>query len=185
MLSDHGLRPGQVALTASLLGIASLVGRFVLGSLLDYMEGSLIAMGSLMAGGAGMLLLAHARSFSLAAPAAFIAGLGGGCELDLIPYMLRRYFGMRSFSMLYGLIYSAFATAGAIAPLIVGHVYDSTGSYSSIFNIFCTITLVAAFAMLGLPAYRGAMHEERVDAYATAASEPLLTAQGGATLESD
>jgi len=154
MLSDHGLRPEQIAFTASLLGIASVTGRFLLGWLLDFIKGSQIAVASLVASGAGMLLLAHARSFQAAAPAAFVAGLGGGCELDLIPYMLRRYFGLRSFSMLYGMVYSTFAVAGAIAPLVLGHIYDRTGSYTGILNAFCSVTLVASVAMLALPSYR-------------------------------
>ncbi len=61
LLSNHGLLPREVALTASLLGAANLAGRFVLGWLLDYIEGSLIALGSLLTVGAGILLLAHAR----------------------------------------------------------------------------------------------------------------------------
>jgi MFS family permease len=154
MLSDHGLKAREIAFTASLLGISSVTGRFVLGWLLDFVRGSHIAVASLLAAGVGMLLLAHARSFEAAAPAAFVAGLGGGCELDLIPYMLRRYFGLRSFSTLYGMVYSTFAVAGAIAPLVLGHIYDKTGSYTGILNIFCTVTLVASVAMLALPAYR-------------------------------
>jgi sugar phosphate permease len=160
MLSDHGLKAEQIAFTASLLGIASVTGRFVLGSLLDFVKGSHIAVGSLLAAGVGMLLLAHARTFGAAAPAALVAGLGGGCELDLIPYMLRRYFGLRSFSTLYGLVYSTYAVAGAIAPLVLGHIYDKTGSYTGILNAFCTVTLVASVAMLALPAYRYAAHTE-------------------------
>jgi MFS family permease len=154
MLSEHGLTPRDVAFTASLLGVSSVIGRFILGWLLDYLRGSYIAVASLLAAGAGMLLLSHASTFSAAAPAAFIAGLGAGCELDLIPYMLRRYFGLRSFSTLYGLIYTVFAVSGAIAPLIVGHIYDTTGSYTGILNIFCAVTLIAAVAMFALPAYR-------------------------------
>jgi MFS family permease len=158
MLSDHGLKAGEVAFTASLLGISSVTGRFVLGWLLDIVKGSHIAVASLLAAGAGMLLLAHARTFGAAAPAAFVAGLGGGCELDLIPYMLRRYFGLRAFSTLYGLVYSTFAVAGAFAPLVLGHIYDKTGSYTGIMNAFCAVTLVASVAMLALPAYRYAAH---------------------------
>jgi MFS family permease len=154
MLSAHGLTLRDVAFTASLLGVSSVVGRFILGWLLDYLRGSYIAVASLLAAGAGMLLLTHASTFSAAAPAAFIAGLGAGCELDLIPYMLRRYFGLRSFSTLYGLVYTFFAVAGAVAPLIVGHIYDATGSYTRILNIFCAATLMGAFAMFALPAYR-------------------------------
>lgn len=154
MLSQHGLPLRQVAFTASILGASSLLGRFLMGWLLDFLHGSWIAVGSLLAAGLGMLLLGHARTFAATAPAAFIAGLGGGCELDLIPYMLRRYFGLRSFSTLYGLIYSAFAVAGAAAPLILGHAWDVTGSYTRVFDLFCGVTLVASLAMFALPAYR-------------------------------
>ncbi|MGC2620071.1 MAG: MFS transporter [Acidobacteriaceae bacterium] len=170
MLSDHGIHPREIAYTASLLGIASLAGRFALGWLLDYLQGAHIAIASILAAGVGMFFLAHARTFSAAGPAAFLAGLGGGCELDLIPYMLRRYFGLRAFSSLYGLVYSAYAVAGAVAPLILGHVYDTTGSYTRTFNIFCTVTVIAAFAMFALPAYRFAAH-----AAFTNESDPTLS----------
>jgi MFS family permease len=154
MLHDRGLAAEEIAFTASLLGVASLAGRFVLGWLLDFVKGPAIAVGSLLASGCGMLLLAHARTFAMAGPAALLAGLGGGCELDLIPYMLRRYFGLRSFSTLYGMTYSAYAVAGATAPLVLGHYYDTTGSYTGLFNVFCSVTIVTAFAMFALPAYR-------------------------------
>ena len=171
MLSDHGIRSREIAYTASLLGIASLAGRFTLGWLLDYLKGAHIAIASLLAAGIGMYLLAHARTFAAAGPAAFLAGLGGGCELDLIPYMLRRYFGLRAFSSLYGLVYSAYAVAGAVAPLVVGHVYDTTGTYTRTFNIFCAVTVLAAIAMFALPAYRFTAHAAFTDE-----SDPILAA---------
>lgn len=77
-----------------------------------------------------------------------------GCEYDLIPYMLKRYFGMRSFSTLYGLSYSVYAVAGGTAPLLLGYVYDATGSYTRILSIFSAIVVGVALAMLTLPAYR-------------------------------
>jgi len=184
MLSQGGLAARQVAYTASLLGIASITGRFALGWLLDYMKGSVIAVGSLLAGGAGMFLLAHAHSFAAAGPAAFLAGLGGGCELDLIPYMLRRYFGLRDFSALYGLVYTGFALAGAAAPLILGHVYDATGSYTATMNLFCCVTAVAAVAMFALPAYRFTTYAALAEEPTSAASDALFTTDKGAAIES-
>jgi MFS family permease len=154
MMGDHGLKPSEIAFTASLLGASSVIGRFVLGWLLDYLKGSWIAAASLLAAGCGVLLLTQAHTFLMAAPAALITGLGGGCELDLIPYMLRRYFGLRSFSALYGTIYSLFAVAGAIAPLVAGRHYDATGSYTAILDEFSLVTVAAAFVMLALPSYR-------------------------------
>lgn len=158
MLNDRGIKPAAAALIVSILGASSLGGRLLLGWLLDYLEGSHIATFSMLAAGGGIFLLAHAQSFHAAAPAALIAGLGMGCELDLIPYMLRRYFGMRSFSTLYGAVYSGFAVSGAIAPLLLGYLYDKTGSYTGILSIFSSITAIAAFGMLLLPAYRFSAH---------------------------
>jgi MFS family permease len=158
MLGDRGIKAGDAALIVSILGASSLGGRLLLGWLLDYLEGSYIAIFSMLAAGGGIFLLAHAQSFHAAAPAALVAGLGMGCELDLIPYMLRRYFGMRSFSTLYGFVYSGFAVSGAIAPLLLGYLYDKTGSYTGILSIFSSATAIAAFGMLLLPPYRYAVH---------------------------
>ena len=156
MLSDRGLAASHAALVVSFLGGASVGGRLLLGWVLDYLEGSYLAMGSLLLAGAGLFLLGHAHSFPAAIGAAVLAGLGMGCEFDLMPYILKRYFGIRSFSTMYGLLYTGYATAGAIAPLVMGRIYDATGSYTVIVSIFSGCTAVAGLCMLALPAYTNA-----------------------------
>jgi MFS family permease len=154
MLSDRGIKVENAALIVSILGGASVAGRLLLGWILDYFEGSYIAGGSLFLAGAGLFLLGRGQSFHTAVVAATIAGLGMGCEFDLMPYMLKRYFGICSFSTMYGLIYTVYAAAGAAAPLILGRIYDVTGSYTRIMSIFSGFTAAAALCMLTLPAYR-------------------------------
>jgi len=155
MLSDRGLRLADAALVTSVLGGSGLAGRLLLGWLLDYLEGSHIAAISLLFAGAGIYLLAHSFNFRSAALGALLAGLGMGCELDLIPYILRRYYGLHSFSTLYGSIYCVFCVAGGVAPLLLGHVFDATGSYTGLLSIFSVLTMIAAIAMLALPKYSG------------------------------
>jgi MFS family permease len=183
MLGDHGIKGRDAALVVSILGASSLGGRLLLGWLLDYLQGSHIAMFSMLAAGTGILLLAHSQSFRSAAPSAFIAGLGAGCELDLIPYMLRRYFGLRSFSTLYGMVYSGFAVAGAISPLLLGRIYDRTGSYTGILSVFSGVTIVAAVGMLLLPAYRYAARPSAKSNAISTAEESFLTTKTTASLE--
>ena len=154
MLSDRGLKVEDAALIVSVLGGASVAGRLCLGWILDYFAGAYIAAGSLFMAGAGLFILGRGQSFHTAVIAAMIAGLGMGCEFDLMPYMLKRYFGLRSFSTMYGLVYTAYALAGAVAPMILGHIYDVTGSYVWIVSILSGFTAAAAFCMLALPAYR-------------------------------
>ncbi len=156
MLADRGLAAAAAALVVSFLAGASVAGRLLLGWVLDYLEGWYLATGSLLLAAAGLFLLGHAHSFRAAIVASLLAGLGMGCEFDLMPYILKRYFGMRSFSTLFGLLYTGYATAGAIAPLVMGRIYDVSGSYSVIVSIFSGSTAVAGLCMLMLPTYASA-----------------------------
>jgi MFS family permease len=186
MLSDRGLGMADAALVTSILGGSGLAGRLLLGWLLDYLEGSHIAAMSLLFAGAGIYLLAHSSSFHTAALAALLAGLGMGCELDLIPYILRRYYGLRSFSTLYGSIYCVFCVAGGVAPLLLGHVFDATGSYTGILSIFSVLTMLAAFAMLALPKYAGTGQPAGQFDPLTAHDQAIIpTLDEGAVLESN
>ena len=57
-----------------------------------------------------------------------LIGIGMGGEADITPYLLSRYFGLRSLSTLYGLTWSAYAVAGALGPVLMGRAFDLTGS---------------------------------------------------------
>lgn len=180
MLSDRGIKLEDAAFIVSFLGAASVAGRLLLGWMLDYLRGSLIAAGSLLLAGTGLFLLAHGHSFHADIAAALIAGLGMGCEFDLMPYMLKRYFGMRSFSTAYGLIYTVYAAAGATAPLILGHVYDVTGSYTRMLALFSGFTALAGIGMFALPRYRYAI-PERAPMGALALEAEAMMEQSGLT----
>lgn len=174
MLSDRGIKPQDVAFVISFLGVASISGRLLLGWMLDYLRGSFIAAGSLLLAGTGLFLLARGHSFHADIVAALIAGLGMGCEFDLMPYMLKRYFGMRSFSTAYGLIYTVYAAAGATAPLILGHVYDMTGSYTRVLVLFSSLTALAGVGMFALPHYRYAVPERASIGTPTLEAEAMM-----------
>ena len=79
-----------------------------------------------------------------------------GAEADITPYLLSRYFGLRSFAMLYGFTWTAYAVAGAIGPILMGRVFDATGSYETLLRILGAITFGAAALMAFQPAYKTA-----------------------------
>ena len=81
-------------------------------------------------------------------------GLGMGGEADVTPYLISKYFGLRSFSVLYGLTWTAYAVAGAVGPVIMGRAFDATRSYEVLLSRLAVFTVVAAGLMLLLPRYR-------------------------------
>ena len=85
--------------------------------------------------------------------AAVLIGFGMGGEADVIPYMLSRYFGLRSFATLYGLTWTAYACAGAIGPVLMGKAFDATGSYEALLVRLATGMLAVATLMLLAPRY--------------------------------
>ena len=153
LLTDRGLTAGNAALCASILGGSSLLGRVVVGWLLDRFFGPRVAFVINVITALGIFLLARASSFPAGCLAAALIGVGAGGEAATTPYLLTRYFGLRAFSALYGLTWTFYAAAGAIGPVILGRAFDATGSYSSLLVLLAAALGLAAAANLLLPRY--------------------------------
>src|SRR5580693_198751 len=153
LLTDRGLTVGNAALCASLLGGSSLLGRIVVGWLLDRFFGPRVALVINLITALGIFLLARANSFPAGCLAAALIGVGAGGEAAITPYLLTRYFGLRAFSTLYGLTWTFYAAAGAIGPMIFGRAFDLTGSYTSLLIVLAVALALAAALNLLLPNY--------------------------------
>jgi MFS family permease len=153
LLTDRGISASGAALCASILGGTSLLGRVGVGWLLDRFFGARVAFVITLSTASGIFLLARANSFPAGCLAAALIGIGAGGEAAITPYLLTRYFGLRSFSTLYGVTWTFYAAAAAIGPVILGRAFDSTGSYSSLLVILATALALAAAMNLFLPRY--------------------------------
>jgi MFS family permease len=153
LLTDRGITPGDAALCASMIGGSSVLGRIGVGWLLDRFFGARVALVVNLITAAGIFLLAHASSFPAGCLAAALIGIGAGGEAAITPYLLTRYFGIRSFSTLYGLTWTFYAAAGAIGPVILGRAFDLTGSYTSLLVVLAVALALAAAMNLFLPKY--------------------------------
>lgn len=161
LLTDRGISAEQAALAVSVLGGMSLVGRLLTGRLLDRYFGPRVSFVLLTGVALGILLLSTVTSSVVALLAAALIGLGLGGEADVTPYLLTRYFGLRAFSMLYGLTWTAYAIAGAVGPVLMGKVFDMTQSYGPLLTLLSALMLAAAVLMLFAPAYPDQKRQER------------------------
>jgi hypothetical protein len=82
-----------------------------------------------------------------------------------------RYFGLRSFSTLYGLTWTAYALAGAVA-MIMGRAFDMTGSYESLLGVLALLVSGVAVLMLLLPAYDSPVFRARAVLATTTVNPP-------------
>lgn len=154
LLTDRGISAGRAAACASLLGGTSLLGRVGAGSLLDrFFGGARVAFLVNLIAAAGLFALAYANRFTTGCLAATLIGIGVGSEAAVTPYLLSRYFGLRSFSTLYGLTWTFYAAAGAIGPVILGRSFDLSGSYTSLLVALGIAFSVVSALLLFLPGY--------------------------------
>jgi MFS family permease len=153
LLSDRGITAGRGAIALSAMGGAAVLGRLTTGRLLDRWFAGHVSMVLLALSAAGVLLLAQTPSFVVGTIAAVMVGFGMGGEADVTPYLLSRYFGLRSLSTLYGVTYMATGLGWATGPALMGRAFDATGSYSSHLRLLATLLIGAAVLLVTLPRY--------------------------------
>jgi MFS family permease len=154
LLTDRGVDADAAVRAVAWLGAASIVGRIAGGWALDRYWASWVALVFLAGLALGIWLLLHAPGMTAAAGAAVLLGLGLGIEADLVSYLLARHFGLKSYGSLFGLAFGAFMLASSLGPVLMGWLFDLTGSYVFCLNLFIAMAIAAAGAMLALGRYR-------------------------------
>ena len=149
MLSDRGMETSEAAKVAATLGIAILLSRAVIGYFLDKFFAPKVAIVSILLSTVGIAMLASGIIGVPAYIAALLIGLSIGTEFDLLAYLTTRYFGLKSFGMVYGLMFSAFLVGTATGPLTYGATFDFYGSYVNVL-IACVIILIATCGLFRL-----------------------------------
>jgi len=153
LLTDRGISTQVATSVLAVIGIALIAGRLLAGYLLDRVFAPYIAFAFFAIPIVGIAILKVSSETSGALTGIFLIGLGLGAEVDLIAFLLSRYFGLKSFGKLYGCLFMLFSVGTGVGPLVMGRSYDLTGSYNMATSIFCGGLIVSALLMLLLGPY--------------------------------
>lgn len=162
IMTDSGLSPGEAAAALSIYAAAMVCGQFGIGFLLDRVTSPRLAIPVFFIVLAGVLCLHFGEGRTMLFLGAALVGAGAGSEYGLLPYMLTRFFGLRAFGTLYGLIYAVSAIGTGIGPFGMGLAFDLTQSYGRALLIFEAATLVIIALLWRLPPYAFTAGGERV-----------------------
>lgn len=154
LLTDRGFSAQSAALVASLAGVASLIGKVGIGYLLDRCFAPYVAVCFFCGFALGLFLLWSGMAGGVVLMAVALVGLGLGAELDVMPYVVSRYFGLRAFGEIYSYTFALFTLGGVVGPPLMGAGFDATGSYSLVLGTFVMAALTAAGLMARLGPYR-------------------------------
>ncbi len=161
LLTDRGFSRDAATAIFGLFGLATLAGRLLAGYMVDRVFAPYVASVFFLAPLAGFVFLASAAG-PLPALGVVLFGLGLGTEIDLIAFLVSRYFGQRAFGELYGYFFMVFGFGSSIGRFLGGYVFDLTGSYNAAF-VGAAVALVVAVVLvnrLGAYAYPVDRHIE-------------------------
>lgn len=155
MLTDGGLTPVAAGRIAGQIGLAVIASRLLVGYLLDRVHAPFIAIAiCVIAAAGGVTYLAG--GISAASITAVAIGLALGAELDLMGFLVSRYFRLADFGRIYGWQYGAFILASGLGPLWVGAVRDAVGNYTPALVASTLGLLLTCIGFLLLPRYPAA-----------------------------
>ncbi len=149
MLTDRGMPSARAALVASTVGVTIVFARVLIGFLIDRFFAPRVAAVSFGLSAVGLGLLAAGAVGPQAFVAAMLVGFSIGAEIDLMAFLTGRYFGLKCFGEIYGLMFAALLIGTSLGPLAFGAVFEMTGSYTGIL-VPCALTIIIACIVTAL-----------------------------------
>lgn len=147
LLMDDGVTPTHAAALASVIGISIILARLLTGFLMDVFFAPYVAAAMVTASACGFMALAIGGP-SYAVAGAVAIGLSFGAEFDFVSYLCARYFGMRAYGRLYGILYGTILAGTSASPLIYGQMHQANGSYVLMLYVASAALLASACIFL-------------------------------------
>jgi MFS family permease len=151
MLMDRGVPLQRATTVLAASGVAAICGRLLSGWCVDRFYGPYVAVGFFV-----LLMIGTALFGStLAEPApvigALLCGIANGSEIDLMGFFVSRYFGLKAYGKIMGLMFGIFVASTGIGPYISTKSFDLYHSYVPAFRLYEMILIVPIiiFVLLG------------------------------------
>jgi MFS family permease len=154
LMTDRGMSPALAAGgMAFLTAVSSVIGRMSVGSLFDYFFAPRVAIFAFLAAGCGLVLMMLSNATWPCYVFAITMGFGSGAESDVLGYLTSRYFGLKAFGRVYGMVFAGFMFGTAIAPYFFGAIFDRTGNYQTALGISAVLIVVLCVVLALLPRF--------------------------------
>lgn len=155
LLRDKGLPAADAARLFGGFGLSLIVGRVVVGYLVDRFWAPGVAAFALALPALGCVLLstAGAGDTALLLVGVMLVGIGSGAEFDVAAFLMARYFGLRDYGRLFGVHLGLITLASTLAPWLFGRLYRSSGNYDAMLTICGTAFLAGGLVLLVLGPY--------------------------------
>ncbi|ESQ80398.1 nitrate/nitrite transporter [Asticcacaulis sp. YBE204] len=154
VLTDRKIDMGLATTVMVVLALVTSVWQIVVGSLLDRIKSPRVTAPFFVIAAGGLWLLEAAQNTPMLLLAGALLGIGLGTAFGALPYYISRYFGLKAYGLITGVIYAVVMLAQGLTPFLMDVWFDHYKAYAgSILIIEACLVIVAALIML-FPPYR-------------------------------
>ena len=155
LLRDKGLEAVDAARIFGSFGLSLILGRVVVGYLVDRLWAPGVAAVALSLPALGCLLLGtvDASDTVWLVAGVMLVGIGAGAEFDLAAFLVSKYFGLRDYGRLFGIHLGLITLASTLAPWLFGQLYRSTGTYQATLMVCGPLFITGGLVLLTMGRY--------------------------------
>lgn len=153
IVGDRGF---GIATGTAVLGVFALVAsgwQIVTGRLLDRTPGPRIVAPLYGLAIVGLALLELGRSPWHLLLGGAVLGIALGTQFGSLPFFIARYFGLRHFGAILGMMYSAVIAAQGLTPVLLDAAFDRQGHYRLALAAAAGVLALGTMLLLALPGY--------------------------------
>jgi OFA family oxalate/formate antiporter-like MFS transporter len=145
--TDVGISPFVAAITLSMIGCGSFLGRIVMGLVQDRIGAKRSMIICLISMGVCLFALPFITSDAAFIVFAVIFGLAYGGDVPQVPALAVQCFGVVSLGVIYAFITCIVNLACSLGPLAAGYIFDATHSYTIAFLGSAFLLLLGVFSI--------------------------------------
>ena len=150
----RGLARADIAGIAAIMGLTVIVGRLLVGVLIDRFWAPGVASVFIVMPIIAMLLMKYGvPSMGTGIVIGILIGLAAGAELDMLAYLTGRYFGPAHYPAVFGGIFAFFTVGAGIAPPLFGAGAAVWQGYGMVLNGSIGLLILSIILYLSLGKY--------------------------------
>jgi len=153
LLTDRGIPVATATAAFATTALCNASWQIVIGMLLDRSSAPRFAGMFLIVSIIGLALIGLTAGTVWLTVGAVLLGIGSGTEYGLLPCVISRYFGVKSFSELYGTIFGVSILASGFTPVLMGAAFDANGNYNLALLLIAVALVCSAILIFLMPAY--------------------------------
>jgi MFS family permease len=141
---DMGISPLDAAVMLSLMGVASIPGRLVIGKVSDTIDRKALGVACALVQAGTLLWLMWTNGLWMLYTFAIVYGFLWGGSGAVVTALIGDVFGTRSLGAIMGMMSAGWALGAAIGPALGGYIFDASGSYFTAFATGAAAVLISA-----------------------------------------